>query len=266
VDVLAIGTSNVYSAVEPMRWWEQLGCTGYAWGEPAQRIYDTYNYLKKIYRVQSPRVVFLEVGNLYRDRTDAQNLDSLVKTHLADLYPLVAYHRNLAPKKFSNWGASTHSLTKGYMLRQAVKGIDPPDYMAPTDAGEEPNFLSRRELEACIALCKKQGSRVVLVAIPDSSAWSMARHNTVAALAKNDGIDFLDLNVDMSNAIDWSTDTADGGVHLNCRGAAKVTDFLAAYLQVNCSLPDHRGDGAYSAWAEDSRTFDAKMRAAGVVS
>lgn len=264
IDVLAIGTSSVYSAVEPTRWWDSLGCTGYAWGRPAQRIYDTYTDLRKIYRVQSPGVVFLELGNLYRDRTDAQNLDSLVKTHLAELAPLVAYHRNLNPSKWGNWNADIHSLSKGFLLRRGVKAMDSSDdYMRPDDTVEEPNFLSRAELIRCIRLCQEKGSTPVLLSVPDSSMCSMARHNAIEAIARECGVTFLDLNVKLAGTLDWSRDTADGGVHLNYRGAAKVTDYLGQWLRQNAALSDHRGDGAYDAWAEDCRKFDAGLAAAG---
>ena len=48
IDVLSIGDSNVYSSIFPLVWWEQQGFTGYTWGQPSQRIPETYEYLKKI--------------------------------------------------------------------------------------------------------------------------------------------------------------------------------------------------------------------------
>ena len=87
IDVLTIGTSDVYSAVSPLEWWNNYGYTGYAWGEPAQRIYETYEYLKKIYEKQSPKVVFIEVGDVFRDKTDAENLDNMVKAKLKTFFP-----------------------------------------------------------------------------------------------------------------------------------------------------------------------------------
>lgn len=34
IDVLTIGTSDVYSGVCPLLWWNSYGYTGYAWGSP----------------------------------------------------------------------------------------------------------------------------------------------------------------------------------------------------------------------------------------
>ena len=79
IDVLSIGDSNVYSSIFPLVWWEQQGFTGYTWGQPSQRIPETYEYLKKIYKHQKPSIVLIDGNNLFRDKTDIDNLDSITK-------------------------------------------------------------------------------------------------------------------------------------------------------------------------------------------
>jgi len=79
IDVLSIGDSNVYSSIFPLVWWEQQGFTGYPWGQPSQRIPETYEYLKKIYKHQKPSIVLIDGNNLFRDKTDIDNLDSITK-------------------------------------------------------------------------------------------------------------------------------------------------------------------------------------------
>lgn len=63
IDVLSIGDSNVYSSIFPLVWWEQQGFTGYTWGQPSQRIPETYEYLKKIYKHQKPSIVLIDGKN-----------------------------------------------------------------------------------------------------------------------------------------------------------------------------------------------------------
>lgn len=65
VDVLAIGDSNVYSGIFPLIWWEQDGFTGYTWGQASQRIPETYEYLKQIYKHQKPSIVLIDGNNLF---------------------------------------------------------------------------------------------------------------------------------------------------------------------------------------------------------
>ncbi len=82
--LLALGLV-IALGMAPLDWWKRYGYTGYTWGEPSQRIFETYAYLNKIYKTQRPKVVFLEVGNLYRDSTNVQVLDSIVRTFLGQI-------------------------------------------------------------------------------------------------------------------------------------------------------------------------------------
>jgi len=259
IDVLTIGTSNVYSSVAPLEWWHTYGITGFTWGEPSQRIFETHEYLKKIYAVQSPKVVFLEIGDLYRDKTRAQVLDSLLKSRLSNVFPIVTYHRNLG--KLWNLGAPLHSVTKGYLLRaETVESDSVSDYMAGHGAAAPADSLCVRELESCVALCRAHGSDVVLLSVPDRSSWNYARHEEVAELAKQLDAPYLDLNLELEGEIDWRRDSADGGVHLNYYGAMKVTDYLGKYLAEQYTLPDHRNDTEYSQWNSDWSLFSQKMK------
>lgn len=256
IDVVSIGASDVYSGISPMEWWNAYGYTGYNWSEPAQRIFETHEYLKKIYKNQSPKVVFLEIGNVLRDKTDAQNLDSMVKAHLSNIVPLITYHRNLMPHKFRNLGAGVHSACKGYLLRRNAVSVDSSyDYMKSCDQVTKVNSFSQDALQQCIDLCKSHGSEVVLISIPSYAAWNMADHNAITQLAEKYQVSYLDLNIELKDQIDWKTDTADGGNHLNDFGAQKVTAYLGQYLSKNFSLTDHRSDGAYDRWNTDYKAY-----------
>ena len=260
IDVLTIGTSNTYSSVAPLEWWHSNGYTGYTWGEPSQRIFETYEYLKKIYKKQTPKVVFLEIGSLYRDDTDVQAVDSLLKSRIANVLPIVTYHRNLAPQKWCNLGAATHSVTKGYMLRTDTKGVGKVmDYMAPNGGKAPIHLLCVKELKRCISLCQRNGSKVVLLSIPDHSNWDMQKHNAVVQLAEKFGVHYLDLNLELKDSINWNTDTADGGIHLNYKGAMKVTSYLGNYLTEHFNLPDHRGGSVSHIWDRDWKSFASEL-------
>lgn len=261
IDVLAIGTSDVYSSVAPLEWWKQYGYTGYAWGEPSQRIFETYVYLKKIYKKQRPRVVFLEVGDLYRDSTNAQVLDSIVRTFLGQIFPLVIYHRNFSPVKFLNLGAPLRSVTKGYLLRgDTVPCEGSQDYSKRYKNPTPINPYCAKELARCVDLCETHGSYVVLLSIPDRSSWSIGRHYAIKKLARQCGVPYMDLNTAMRRKINWKTDSADGGMHMNYRGAKKVSDFLGNYLHRNFALPDHRSSSAYAPWNTDYRKYAKAIR------
>lgn len=262
IDVLTIGTSDVYSGVSPLVWWNQYGFAGYDWGEPAQRIFETHEYLKKIYKCQTPKVVLLEVGNVYRDPSDNLNLDFLVKSYLADVFPLVTYHRTLAQFSLARLKAKPRSIPKGYLIRGGTKGVSGPSdaYMAPDSAVAPINYFSARELGACIDLCRAHGSQVVLLSVPSFTDWNMEKHNGMAALASKYQVPYVDGNLALKGQLDWKRDTMDGGTHLNYVGAKKVSAYIGQYLAGHYTLPDHRKDSAYTSWNQDYQAYAAELR------
>lgn len=98
-------------------------------------------------------------------------------------------------------------------------------------------------LEAMKRLCDEHGAKLVLISLPSvgdpqyySGALTHLRSNAIRELAEEYDLDYLDLLYDVDLGIDWTKDTVDGGVHLNRRGTAKVTAYLADYLQNVCGL------------------------------
>ena len=59
--------------------------------------------------------------------------------------------------------------------------------------------------------------------------------------------------------LDWSTDTYDGGAHLNVSGAEKLTSYFGAILRETFGLEDHRADAELSAlWQEKCNAYEAE--------
>ena len=87
-------------------------------------------------------------------------------------------------------------------------------------------------------------------------AGKHARHDAIAAYAKENGLQYLDLNTAGSGlGFDWKTDTSDGGTHLNTSGARKVTNYLGAYLQKNYALKDRRGETDWTLWQKNYQQY-----------
>ena len=62
-------------------------------------------------------------------------------------------------------------------------------------------------------------------------------------------MDYIDLNYAVEDlGINWKTDTADKGDHLNLNGAQKVTTYIGSFLKENYSLEDHRGTELGEVW------------------
>lgn len=92
-------------------------------------------------------------------------------------------------------------------------------------------FLKIRDLLA------ENDCKLLLVKIPTvnypqlySSSWTSERSRVVKDMAAEYDVEFLDLLYDVDLGIDWSTDSEDGGYHLNYLGMQKVTDYMSDYL------------------------------------
>ena len=58
--------------------------------------------------------------------------------------------------------------------------------------------------------------------------------------------------------IDFSTDTYDGGLHLNLAGVEKLSRHFGATLREDCGVPDRRSDPDLAAeYAEKAAFYDA---------
>ena len=136
-------------------------------------------------------------------------------------------------------------------------GASPMMAEAPEEAAEPISFWNRLCLERTLALCRKQGTQLVLYTAPNAATWTQGRHLAMEALARELGISYLDANGENLD-INWNIDTLDRGEHLNYRGAAKVTAWLGAYLQTQ-GLEDRRDSAAYASWQEDLEVFQAML-------
>jgi hypothetical protein len=62
-------------------------------------------------------------------------------------------------------------------------------------------------------------------------------------LADEYGLKYIDFNMNWKEiGINWSTDSQDGGDHLNRNGGLKLSSWLGTYLMDTYDLPDHRSE------------------------
>ena len=124
------------------------------------------------------------------------------------------------------------------------------------DDEQEIAQLVRLYLERIVALCEEHDSELLLITVPASSSWNLARHNGIQGFADEYGLTYLDYNMaGLDPGIDWRTDTPDGGSHLNVLGAQKLTAALGAYLTENYALEDHWGQPGFESWDKDAAAY-----------
>ena len=213
IDVLVLGDSNAYSACSPMYIWNKYGIPTYVAAEGFQNV--TYKYL-----------------------------------------PLAQYHNRWKSMSVSDmFGARDYtyrSASRGQYLSMEVKPFSGQSKMVETKAVEDIPEVSKILLDKLIDKCEKNGIKIMFMETPTAKSWNYARHNAMVKYAKAKNIDFVDMNTLKGDyAIDWSTDTRDGGRHLNCKGAEKVSAYLGKYISENYSFKDKRHSEKYADWNND---------------
>ncbi len=259
LDALFFGDSEGYRAFIPLQMWEEYGVTSYVCCTSGQQFYLTESMLKQAFQTQKPKCVLLETNILYRYAPYSEVLMEKVYNAL----PALRYHdhwKHLSLSDFTDGVHYTHiDAFKGYAYMGAVEPANETDHMKKDSSEEKFSKYARKMLVQIDNLCKANDCQLILISTPSTVNWSMKRHNHVQKLANRLNIPYIDMNLlEEELSIDWSTDTYDGGDHLNHAGAVKASAYIGRYLSETCALPDRRGDETIaSEWNENLAEFKA---------
>lgn len=257
IDVVIVGDSETYSAYSPLQIWKEHGITSYICGTHAQRLCDTMSVLTSTFESQSPKVVVLEANSLFRSASLDPKSDDVTRSKLEEVFPVLKYHNgwkqalNLVDISEKN-KMELESIRKGFKLRNGVQAYEGGEWMHENEKRAKFGEQAEDYLTKIYELCKENGAELVLVSTPAPENWTYAKHNAVSDWAKENEVEYLDMNLAHKEMqIDWAKDTRDGGDHMNYDGAKKVTAYFGKYLRENYELTDHREDMEYSSWDED---------------
>lgn len=256
LDVLVVGDSLSYSAISPVKMWEEKGIASYVCGQSGQKIQETYSMLETAFKTQHPKVVVMETGPLFRVRGKSEEIKSTLSEMGNRYFPIFRYHDVWKTLLFGKKYAEQDF--EGYLVRGTKTPYANGDiYMSKAKTLEEIKPSIDLYMQKIIALCEKNDAKLLLVSVPSPHNYNTARCNAIAAYAEESGIAYLNLN-DTANSvgINWQVDCLDKGDHLNVSGAEKVSIYLAAYLKENYDLPDHRGEDAYASYAQIEKQYD----------
>ena len=260
LDVFIVGNSDAYSGFSPMEMWKNYGFTSYISGTGKQLIGESVRAVEECLKTQKPKVVILETDQLYTNSNSAQVIARDARKQILNQFSVLEYH-----DRWKQFDPKTAVKRKSYSARfaskgQFVSGAKVPyrgkEYIKKTKKRDEINPLFVRKLDELNALCKKNGAQLILVQVPSQTTWTYARHNAVNDYAKKNGIPFLDMDLKRKEiGFSWKTDSRDGGNHLNCYGAQKVSLYVGQYIKNHVQLEDKRQNAAYAGWNEDYTAY-----------
>jgi len=219
------------------------------YGEPQSEAYNRIT-------LDGMRLSAEKVASINASMTEGENL-------LSYLFPLFRYHarwRELSYEDlrymFTRRGVSHN----GYLLRCDVKPLamlpTPPRLSDYTLSGNAWAYLDRMR-----ELCERNGADLILLKAPiPYPHWYPQWDEQVADYANEHGLLYINAWNDLDEiGLDFTTDTYDGGLHLNLYGAEKLTHYLGGILHER-GLPDMRSHRELSAeWAEKARAYTAHI-------
>lgn len=282
-NVIFIGDCEVYENFSPAVLWEEYGINSYIRGSAQQYIWQSYYLLEDTLRYETPDVVVFNVLALQyeeaqREAYNRMTLEGMewspvkVKAILASMGPEEAFLDYVFPllRYHSRWSGlegedlrylfETRQVShNGYYMRVDVKAAtDVPEgrVLGDYSFGEK----AWEYLDRMAALCREKGIELLLVKAPSLypywyEEWEEQVEDYAAAHDLR-YINFLELGEE--TGIDYSTDTYDGGLHMNLSGAEKLSVWLGRVLSEELGVPDRRGEGHLrDIWKEKLAAYDA---------
>lgn len=246
IDVIFLGDSLIYSSISPMEIWNNYGYTTFDCADAAQIIPDTYRYLKFAIENQHPKIIMMEANVMFRNPSKRKTKDRLIY-FIKQWVPITKYHDNW--KKYIDKLSKNKWINpdKGYKYITNTSSSKNIQYMMYSKLYDEIPEQNLPYVKKIIKLCKENNVKLVLVSLPTQKAWQYQKHNTTEKIAKENDLEFIDLNL-VDTGINWETDTKDNGAHLNYLGAKKVSDYIGNYLKETNLIIDHRNDKNYKSW------------------
>lgn len=288
IDVLAIGASDVGRGYSPVKVWKEYGITSFNLGTSNQTFSLAYYLIKETIKYQTPKVIVLDMDALfvekdapegeYRKLFDNLKLDDVKMQAINDervragdklpyIFPLLRFHDRY--NKLEEEDFKTKSLSKKYkklsymgmaMSYEIKPYIDTKEYMKDKGEVEKVPDENLYYLEKIINLCNENNIQILWVEIPSATSWSYARYKKTAELAQKYNIEFIDYNLEemmVNLGVDWMTDTADRGNHLNVVGAEKISNHIGKILSEKYNCKDHRKDiEKAKVWNEVVQRYD----------
>ena len=288
-EVVFVGDCEVYECFSPVTLWQEHGIESRVVGTPQQLLWHSYAVLEQVFERSHPRVIVLGVYGLIYDEPQSEAYNRMVldglpwsatkrevvrasltegEQELSYLVPLLRYHdrwSQLTWRDVSTLFVEQEPISScGYLVKtDVVSGVSSiPNHegaMPPTDTafGEQALYWFDR----IVTLCEQNEAALVLVKSPTDSwryPWYDEYEQQTVALAEQYGLCYYNLLQDVqAMGLDMTTDSYDGGLHLNVYGAEKLSRHFGQLLKDQLALSDTRKHWARSnAWAGEIARYE----------
>ena len=284
-DVVFIGDCEVYANFNPMEMYREKGITAYVRGTSQQLIWQSYYILEETLRYETPKAVVYNVNAMRYSEpvSEAYNrltIDGMkwssqkigiIKASMMEeenfwsyVFPILRYHSRfdeLTGEDLDYLFRSRSNTWNGHLVNQEVNPVG----TLPTKrllADYRFGDICYEYLDKMRRLCEEKGVELILIKAPSLYPyWYDEYEVQIREYADAYGLAYYNfLNDAEAMGIDYQTDTYDGGLHLNLKGAVKLSHWFANILAENHDMEDHREDGEIaSAYNEKLKRYDLEV-------
>ena len=280
-DVIFLGDCEVYENFSPLVLWEEYGINAYIRGTAQQLVNQSYYVLEDTLKHETPDVVVFSVlavplNEPAKESYNRMTLDGLpwsntkldaILTSMTEeeqlldyVFPLLRYHSRITELTGEDFKYLFHRdlvSHNGYYMRVDAKPATNIPSARPL-ADYTIHADQMMWLERIRALCEEKGVELVLVKAPSLYPhWYDQWDTQITEYAEKNDLLYVNLLAARDEiGLDFTTDTYDGGLHLNLAGAEKLSHYFGKILRDECGLESRRGEEALEdAWAEKKEWY-----------
>ena len=285
--VVMIGDCELYENISTMTLWRDFGITSYIRGSAQQLIWQSYYLLEDTLKHEKPDVVIFSVlamkyNEPQKEEYNRMTIDGMkpsvtklnaVRASMTDeeksgsyIFPLLRYHerwKTLSGEDFKYLFKKRAISHNGFMMRCDIKPADwipDPERLEDYALGEN----AYKYLDKMTKLCKDNNIKFMLLKAPSLfPPWYDEWDAQMVDYAKKNGLVYLNTLQKIEEiGLDFSVDTYDAGLHLNCQGSEKTAKYLGQVLKDEYNLADNSSDeNLKKIWDKKGILYDAQKQA-----
>ncbi len=286
VDVLCVGSSHMYSGLNPVQMYRDHGYAAYILACGSQAPWQSLYYIKETCSTQHPKIILLDVFMIgvheEDDYEDYQTVNNMLYTPLS-FSKIEVVTQSVANSRLDillrfPYIHNDYEAFNGFTCEKFIgnrdysMGFDYSDDIATEEqkdygkydvknSTEEIKISEKNEryLRSIIEYCREKDIAVILINAP----WPMInekvhkRFNHIRRIAGEYDITFIDGDtLTYELGMDWTKDCKGNGGHLNNSGITKFTNYVENYIYSNYDIPDRRGNPDYGSYEEGVEWLD----------
>lgn len=285
VDVVFIGSSHIYTDVNPAVLWTEYGIAAYDLAGSNQPLWNSYYYMKEAIEQQDPELIVIDLYRAIETRdvideariamntlgmADGKNKTESIyasfedeETALSYILQFPVYHT-----RYESLSESDFFVYNGDVNGENYKGfnincisVTPFESFSDVTGEEERLPLTRKNeeyLKKMIEYAEETDTELLFMVAPYQGIMPSDKmiFNEVEAIAREYGVSYVDFNEYYGRiGLDPATDCAESS-HLNYSGSEKFSDYLGNYIMTRYDIPDRRGAEEYESWDENAEYYE----------